>query len=375
MRLHVPEGTYIELVRSLFATLLTTCIMAASFVWVAAFVLLQTADKYLGELAVAGSLLGLCRILVVAGLKKQAMDEALDVAGARRLEKYFAASYLTFACVFGLFAARAIAIGGVDLRALIVGLIFGYAAGVSAGISYRPGIAVAAMCIAVLPAAFVSIVAGSANDAAVALLLAVFLAGGISSVISRYKDGSAGITLRRHFALLAQQDALTGLANRIALEDAFAERMLKTETGVRVAVHCLDLDHFKPVNDLYGHPMGDKLLQAVAGRVRQLLRSGDFVARVGGDEFVILQSAIVKPFEADALARRVVTALSEPFSIDGTELRIGTSVGYALSSADDADLSRLIDLADQALFEAKRGGRNRVAAHGDWGKVAFARAA
>lgn len=375
MRLHVPEGTYIELVRSLFATLLTTCIMAASFIWVAVFVALQTTDKYLTELAVAGSVLGVVRIIVVAGLRRRAMDEGLDVAEARRLEKYFAAAYLTFACVFGVFAARAIAIGGIELRALIVGLVFGYAAGVSAGISYRPGIAVTAMCIAVLPATFVSMLAGSANDSAIALLLAVFLAGGISSVIARYRDGSAGITLRRHFTLLAQQDALTGLANRIALEDAFAEQMLKTEPGARVAVHCLDLDHFKPVNDRYGHPMGDKLLQAVAGRLRQLLRSGDFVARVGGDEFVILQSAITKPFEADALARRVVAALSEPFSIDGVKLSIGTSVGYALSSADNGDLTRLIDLADQALFEAKRGGRNRVAAHGEWGKVAFARAA
>jgi diguanylate cyclase (GGDEF)-like protein len=124
-----------------------------------------------------------------------------------------------------------------------------------------------------------------------------------------------------------------------------------------IAVHCLDLDRFKPVNDRYGHPTGDALLKAVSGRLQGLLRKSDFASRIGGDEFVVVQTEMAHAGEAQLLARRIARAIAQPFSIDGHEISIGTSIGYAEAAAAGADLDRLIAQADEALCGIKsRGG-------------------
>lgn len=364
MRLTVPDGTYVELVRSLFSTLLLTVIMAVSFMAVAAIVIVQTPDAYLEDLALGGSLAAIARVLVLMRFRKQAADSAVDVTEARRLEKYFAAAYLTFACLFGMFSARAFWMASPDTRILVIGLVFGYAAGVAAGISYRPRISVTAMIVAVFPTIVVAACMGNLTYGAVAALLAVFLFGGVQSIVARYRTAASGITLRRHFSAMAKSDALTGLSNRVALDEAFDLIVAEGRSDRSIAVHCLDLDRFKPVNDRYGHPVGDKLLCAVAERLKGLVRSTDFAARVGGDEFIVIQSDLAHAGEAELLARRIVKGLEQPYGIDGHQIRIGTSVGYVLGE-DGQDLDNLIALADEALLRAKSGGRGRVVAHGE----------
>ena len=118
---------------------------------------------------------------------------------------------------------------------------------------------------------------------------------------------------------------------------------------------CLDLDRFKPVNDLYGHPTGDALLVAVAERLRTILRKNDFAARVGGDEFVLLQTQVRHSTEVEMLARRIVRGVAEPYMIDGHEILIGTSIGYVFS-VSYGNLDDLTTSADQALYRAKRQG-------------------
>lgn len=160
--------------------------------------------------------------------------------------------------------------------------------------------------------------------------------------------------MSREYAALARIDPLSGLPNRLALADLFAKLALKRST---LAVHCLDLDRFKPVNDRYGHPVGDLLLRAVAGRLSALLRQGDFAARTGGDEFVVVQVVIADPSEADMLARRIVRSLAAPYVISDQVICIGTSIGYSLSQSGRHDLNGLIETADAALLVAKsRGG-------------------
>ena len=124
-----------------------------------------------------------------------------------------------------------------------------------------------------------------------------------------------------------------------------------------MAVHLLDLDHFKNVNDTLGHPAGDKLLKMVADRLRALVRETDTIARMGGDEFAILQVAIAQPADATALAQRIIEAVSEPYDIDGHQVVIGTSVGIAVGPDDGVDPDQLIRNADLALYRAKGDGR------------------
>jgi diguanylate cyclase (GGDEF)-like protein len=156
---------------------------------------------------------------------------------------------------------------------------------------------------------------------------------------------------------LAGHDALTGLPNRRVFNEAIARECERVRRGASAAVLCLDLDHFKGVNDTLGHPIGDQLLKEVAERVRRTLRTIDTVARLGGDEFAIIQCDLQQPDNASRLARRIIEAVSKPYVIDGHHIVIGTSVGIAISPGDGADADHLIRNADMALYRAKADGR------------------
>jgi diguanylate cyclase (GGDEF)-like protein len=123
-----------------------------------------------------------------------------------------------------------------------------------------------------------------------------------------------------------------------------------------VAVHCFDLDRFKPVNDRHGHPAGDALLRQLAERIRDTLRDGDIAARIGGDEFVVIQAPIHIADEADMFARRLSRAITAPYEIEGVIIEIGVSIGYATSPAIARDLDALIATADAALYHMKTSG-------------------
>jgi diguanylate cyclase (GGDEF)-like protein len=157
---------------------------------------------------------------------------------------------------------------------------------------------------------------------------------------------------------MAHHDALTDLANRVLLnerlEHALSRRIDREEM---VAVHHLDLDQFKAVNDTFGHSAGDKLLKLVADRLRGLARETDTIARMGGDEFVIVQAPISDPADATSLAQRIIEVMSEPYDIDGHQAVIGASVGIAVGPGDGLKPDKLLRNADLALYRAKGDGR------------------
>jgi hypothetical protein len=219
----IPEGTYIELVQSLFRTLLTTSIITLSFVSVAGIVAYRTPDGPLIALAVVGAILLVGRLAVLLFFRQQAADVGLSVARAHKLELLFAVSYLSFATIFGLFSARAFLVATQEAQVLVIGLLVGYAAGVAMGIAFRPWIGISAVVLGVLPTAACAL--ASANPAywALGALLAIFLAGGIHSMLAHYRLAAAGMTMKRLFADLAESDTLTGLPNRLGLGRRFNE--------------------------------------------------------------------------------------------------------------------------------------------------------
>lgn len=158
-------------------------------------------------------------------------------------------------------------------------------------------------------------------------------------------------------AHMAHHDALTGLPNRILLNQKLEQAFARAKRGEKVAAHFLDLDYFKNVNDTLGHAAGDKLLKMVSERLRALARDADIVARMGGDEFAILQAGVSQPGDAGTLARRVIDAVSRPYEIDGQQVNIGTSVGIAIGSGDGPNPDVLMRNADLALYRAKEDGR------------------
>ncbi|MCJ2135906.1 EAL domain-containing protein [Methylobacterium sp. J-026] len=157
---------------------------------------------------------------------------------------------------------------------------------------------------------------------------------------------------------MARLDPLTGLPNRLLLRERLAAALARlARTGEACALLLIDLDRFKPVNDTLGHPIGDALLEKVADRLRSTIRPTDTVARIGGDEFVILQAGIRDAAGTQALARRIVDLIGRTYMVEGHLLTIGASVGVALAPADGTDADRLLKNADLALYRAKLDGR------------------
>ena len=157
---------------------------------------------------------------------------------------------------------------------------------------------------------------------------------------------------------LALHDTLTGLPNRALFAGRMDHALAQVRRhGTMLAVRCLDLDRFKQVNDTLGHPVGDALLRAVAGRLAGCVRDCDTVARLGGDEFAVIQAPLGRVEDAATLAQRIVATLSEPYELSGHNVVIGASVGIALAPADTADGGHILNMADMALYRAKADGR------------------
>jgi diguanylate cyclase len=157
---------------------------------------------------------------------------------------------------------------------------------------------------------------------------------------------------------MAYADPLTGLPNRRGLQEAFRSVLPNASAGYLVAVYMLDLDGFKAINDTLGHDAGDELLIQVARRLRKLLRTIDVVARVGGDEFVVVAVGLPSDQEAQLLGGKMLREFEEPFVIAGQRCEVGLTIGYALAPLDERDAENLLKRADAGMYEGKQAGRN-----------------
>jgi diguanylate cyclase (GGDEF)-like protein len=157
----------------------------------------------------------------------------------------------------------------------------------------------------------------------------------------------------------AHVDALTKLPNRLALGALLNSAMAQSKRNADLLAVCfLDLDNFKSINDQMGHPSGDSLLVAAAGRMLQVVRSNDAVIRLGGDEFILLLGSIQNEDEMDFLLNRVLDLLGAPFMIDGEFIVITASIGASIYPTDAVTAGDLVDHADRAMYEAKKKGKN-----------------
>ncbi len=180
--------------------------------------------------------------------------------------------------------------------------------------------------------------------------------GKLVSILSLVQDVTLRIEAEQQLREAAVHDTLTGLPNRLSL-------MVRLENAVTVAKRnqgllallFIDLNRFKPVNDRYGHAVGDKLLREVAARLRTCVREADTLARLGGDEFVVLLQSDVSRVTPAFTAQRIAEALQAPYNVDGHVIEIGASIGISLFPEDAEDADRLLARADAAMYRVKHG--------------------
>jgi diguanylate cyclase (GGDEF)-like protein len=242
-----------------------------------------------------------------------------------------------------------------------------HAAAVRVAVSAAAGLAVTAICLAVLlvlrnrivnPVLTLTQVIGRLSrrefDVEIPPMARGDEIGRMGAAIEALRR--AGIAAERSEARIvhmARHDGLTGLANRTLLHERMEQAMMRTGRGQQCAVLCLDLDRFKAVNDTFGHPIGDRLLQAVSERLSDCVREIDTVSRLGGDEFVVLMVNMAHADEAAVLAKRIIVTLSTPFVLDGQTVSVGSSVGIAIAPQDATSAVTLLKRADTALYRAK----------------------
>jgi len=158
---------------------------------------------------------------------------------------------------------------------------------------------------------------------------------------------------------LSVTDALTGLYNRLEFEKIIKQKIAESDRYQRnIALFFIDLDYFKVVNDTWGHHIGDLLLVEVAKRLKGCLRSSDFIARMGGDEFAIILNQIENKDAASSVAKNIISVITKEFILDKKTIKIGVSIGIALYPSPIKNYENLVNNADSAMYKAKAAGRN-----------------
>ncbi|WP_288486435.1 GGDEF domain-containing protein [uncultured Novosphingobium sp.] len=346
-------------VRSLFSSVTPSSVMAAIFllnVWIAFEKTQGVAFLMIGLL---GTALNGWRIAMAMLLRDKAFAPLVSRQEAARLEARFALPYIGFALVMSVFCGLVFRASQPELHMITVCLAVGYCAGVAANCGLRPRLAITSIVLAMAPIIVFSLLKEEATYAAMAIVILALIGGAVRSMIVRYDESQTEIAARISSVSMARSDVLTSLPNRLALREFFTARIAQSAPGTQMAVHYLDLDGFKPVNDRYGHAAGDQVLLAVAGRLRNTVRHTDMVARLGGDEFAIVQLGITNEEEAHGLAWRVRDVIQQPFQIDSFSISLTTSIGTVLNFDQGASLDALLRLADAQLYGVKRA-RQRV---------------
>ncbi len=183
--------------------------------------------------------------------------------------------------------------------------------------------------------------------------------GRLVSILSLAQDVSSRIQAEERLQFMATHDGLTGLPNRLLLNDRLSASIARSQrSGSGVAVLFLDLDHFKDVNDTLGHRVGDELLKDLSRRIRGTLRQSDLLVRIAGDEFVVVLEDLSGDGGPDRVAQKILDDVMRPFRIEGHEVQVSASLGYAVYPDDGTDPETLLKNADAAMYHAKELGRN-----------------
>ncbi len=345
---------YVELTLMTFRRLAPTVLLSAvGMVLTTGLIAHRSQDLGLWNLACGIALVGALRFAIVLAFERKPREN-MSVAQARRwLQWYGAATYLNCICLSASTLYNLSHHNQLASTLCTIG-IFSQCAGLGTRPGMRPWFKQGCSLTMLGALAIATYRTGAMLAITSEVMILFFAYSHCEAIKNQFAIVVEQLRSRRKLRELAEQDILTGLANRRHFQNALA---LACEQPTHpFAILYIDLDRFKTVNDTFGHLTGDILLSHVAARLKKAVRSSDLVARIGGDEFSVLQQAVVSLEDAQALATRIVADLSAAFEIEGRHIQIGASIGIRLSSHSDRDPELLLAHADTALYRVKQSG-------------------
>jgi diguanylate cyclase (GGDEF)-like protein len=355
----ISDAIYLEIIATLYGTTVPILVAGICQAIVGAISVRESGDAFTAVLTVLGVVVTIARMIDVSAFRRQTRrTPLLDRAEAIGWERRYAVGTVVMAFILGLFAARSLFVADAICLVMAVGIAFGFCAGIVARLSLLPALAILDFIVVGLPPIAAALIKQwDVAHIVLALMFLVFIVAGVEMVRLSYTAMMNQMTLKQTFEQLARIDPMTGLLNRSVLATDFAQVVAESGSAM-VAVHAIDLDHFKAANDRYGHPVGDALLKQVASRLKSLAGPADLIVRMGGDEFILVQSSVPSRSDAESTAQRIFEAIGAPYHVDGHEIRIGASIGIALSPEHGRTVEALLSRSDAALYGAKerRGG-------------------
>ncbi len=312
-----------------------------------------------------------CIVLTVIAIAR--VTAALELSpdaervSTRKLELAYEVGAFSYALMIGAIAALTLVLeAGTEVEVLMIANATCYGVGICARNAGRPAIALGQLALVCLPIMAASLYIGSLAYIALFVNMLLLIPAMWSITLNVFKVlrdsiGAAETSARLadRMQVLARTDVVTGLANRAGLNHAMVESMMALDDDTQMALFWIDLDRFKEVNDLLGHPVGDKVLGEVAARLREVAPPGTTLARFGGDEFV-LYGPVANRKEAERIASEVHIEIMRPMRIDNRSLDVRASLGVALMPEDAQDIDTLMQRADLALYHAKVAGRSQT---------------
>ncbi|TRD12838.1 EAL domain-containing protein [Erythrobacter insulae] len=308
------------------------------------------------------TIIAVARVTAALGLSPDSSDTS-----TQKLEIVYEVGALSYALVIGSVAGLAVWRGAsAEVEVLLVANAVCYGVAVAARNAGRPTIAIGQLALSCLPIMAASLAIGSLVHLTLFVTMLLLFPAMFSITLNIFgvlRDSIAAAEtsakLAEKMKVLARTDVVTGLANRAGLNHAMVETMMSLEQDSNLALIWIDLDRFKEVNDLLGHPIGDRVLSEVARRLNEVSPNGSTVSRFGGDEFVIF-CPIEDRKHAQLITSEIHAEIMGPMRIDGERLEVRASVGVALLPEDGKDTDTLMQSADLALYHAKIRGRGQT---------------
>jgi len=359
-----PEQKWrFELVDALYSTPKSIFVASVAALFVVAIIFALSDDPTYAWIFVGFLAIGIGRAVSIVAYRR-AQHDADDSAATIMWERRALIGAWAFACLVGFTGAYSVLVHpNSDIELLVNSCVMGYIAGISSRNASRPIISIGQVSLTAFPFLIALVV----RFDLVHSVLAVFIGALFLSIIVICRAVFENI-ISRHSAfsrieLIARRDALTDLWNRTALIDLLEKRLAgAAASGEIVALILIDLDRFKDINDTFGHQSGDAVLKEVGERIKSVTHAGDEVARIGGDEFVV----IVVGSDEDQpriTAERIFATFANPFLVGINQHVCGASVGYAIAPRYGSTLEELFRNADLALYEAKQAGRRQIVRH------------